>query len=109
MIKSFKDFKLNENSFYDLFKDNRTDEQRFYDDIRSNMMEIIMRENRVSEKSFEESDKISNKLKEMFKPEHDFRQQLDALTENVETAKTCRPNYWAERAYQEILKKSFNF
>ena len=105
MIKSFRDFEMNE-SLGDLFRDDRTDEERFYDSVKSNLIDIVMQEQQISEKSFGQCDVVMAECKKLMAKDSEVYVKLNEMMADTTDA---RPQYWAERLYQEVLnRKKFN-
>lgn len=98
------DVKKAETEIRSIFRDDRPANEKFISRVQSYLLDIEMNENGVSEKSFRQVDELMKKLDENFKPNTDFRTKLDQMLGDIETAMKCRPQYWAERAYQEIVK-----
>lgn len=107
MLKKFEDFKLNEESQFPFHLFDCTppkiDEEWFEKRIKSDLIDIIMQEKGISEKSFSQVQEVMNEMGSFMQQGHPFRNKLNELI-NVQGSRECRSRYWAERAYEEIYK-----
>ena len=97
MIKDFGTY-LNENSS-EIFSKKRT----YLDDVKSHVIQIIMDENGISEKSFKEIDKVMDICKKSFEISEFIKQTCDEFEFSNK-----RSEYCAEYIYnqtKEILFK----
>jgi len=79
-INKFNEFnKLNEEITYEELG---LKTPTYEDDVRSYVVDILMEVNHISEKSFEEVNKISKKVKEIFNEVYDIKKIINSFENN---------------------------